>query len=103
MRNAKPADRRTSRKNSRKSAPSVVKADTAPVAPRTVRNTRVISRDDARAQLSEQGLSISEWARTHGVAYQTVRKVLAGHNAGQFGEAHKVAVLLRLKKGTAVV
>jgi gp16 family phage-associated protein len=97
---AKQAKRRTAAKNSRKAA--AAKPEPA-AAPRTVRCNRVVTRDDARAQLSAQGLSVAQWAKQNGVAYDTARKVLQGHNVGQFGEAHKVAVLLRLKRGTAVL
>lgn len=99
MTNAKRAKHRTAGKKGRKAeVPGAVPANT----PRTIRNTKVVTREDARAQLIAQGLSVAQWAKHHGVAYEAARKVLAGHNAGNFGEAHKVAVLLKIKAGTAV-
>lgn len=97
---AKQAKRRTAAKNSRK--PAVTTPEPAE-APRTIRCTRVITREQARAKLTAQGLSVAQWAKQHGVAYDTARKVLQGHNTGQFGQAHKAAVLLGIKRGTAVL
>ncbi|MFD0726981.1 hypothetical protein [Lysobacter brunescens] len=97
---AKQAKRRTAAKNSRKAA--ATKPEPAN-APRTIRCTRVVSRDEARAKLIAQGLTVSQWAKQNGVPYDTARKVLQGHNTGKFGAAHKVAVLLSLKRGTAVL
>lgn len=57
------------------------------------------TRDQVRAEFDRQGISISEWARTHRVDRSTTYQVLRGDKKGRRGEAHKVAVLLGLKQG----
>lgn len=58
---------------------------------------------EAREWLEGQGISIATFAADHGLAYETVRKVLNGKNIGRYGEAHRAAVVLQIKKGTAVI
>jgi len=57
------------------------------------------SREEARSQFSYVGKSIRAWAREHGVQASTVYEVLSGRQQGEYGEAHKVAVLLGIKDG----
>jgi gp16 family phage-associated protein len=54
----------------------------------------------ARAWLDQQGKSVQEFAREHGVDPATTYQVLAGRKKGKRGESHKVAVLLGMKEGT---
>ena len=53
----------------------------------------------ARAWLDQQGKSVQEFAREHGVDPATTYQVLAGRKKGRRGEAHRVAVLLGMKLG----
>lgn len=56
----------------------------------------------ARARLSHQGLSVSDWAKNHQLNASTVYEVLAGRKPCLRGEAHRAAVLLGLKRGVIV-
>ncbi|WP_175784261.1 DNA-binding protein [Burkholderia ambifaria] len=58
------------------------------------------TREEARSQFNFVGKSIRAWAREHGVQASTVYEVLSGRQLGEYGEAHKVAVLLGIKHGT---
>ncbi|CAI3788775.1 hypothetical protein AHFPHNDE_02454 [Pseudomonas sp. MM227] len=53
----------------------------------------------ARAWLDQQGKSVQEFAREHGVDPATTYQVLAGRKKGRRGEAHRGAVLLGMKLG----
>lgn len=78
----------------------------AAAAVRVIRNTaktKLLSAEQVREKLKNEGLSVSAFARDNGVNYQTVIKVLAGRNTGRYGEAHRVAVLLKMKVGTATL
>lgn len=52
-----------------------------------------------RAEFNEAGITIAGWARANGFARMTVVDVLLGRRDGHYGEAHRVAVALGLKKG----
>lgn len=54
-------------------------------------------RSQVKAQFEAEGVSIAEWARTHGFNCITVYRVLAGKAKGKRGESHKIAVALGLK------
>lgn len=49
--------------------------------------------------LRSQGITVRQWSRDHGAPERTVYAVIRGDNKGRFGEAHRVAVLLGMKKG----
>lgn len=94
----------TNAKQPRRRTPLSDHADAArDLVQRTVRTTRPISLEKAREQLERKGLTIRDWAKAHNVPYHTAKKVLAGRNKGHYGEAHRVAVLLKIKAGTAIV
>ena len=57
------------------------------------------TREQARQDFVFRGLSISEWAKEHGLPVRTVYAVLDGHNKGERGQAHRAAVLLGIKDG----
>lgn len=50
-----------------------------------------------KAEFVLRGISLWDWARRHGFEYQTVVDVLNGRLKGKRGEAHRVAVALKLK------
>jgi len=52
-----------------------------------------------REELSNLGISISEWARARGYSPGLVHQVLSGRLRCSRGQAHEVAVSLGLKKG----
>lgn len=52
-----------------------------------------------RAEFDRKGISISKWAKAHGVDRSTTYQVLRGEKKGRRGEAHRVAVLLGIKEG----
>lgn len=50
-----------------------------------------------RQMLLKQGKTLPEWARENGFPVRSVRAVVYGHNKGNFGQAHRIAVGLGLK------
>ncbi|NDV20942.1 DNA-binding protein [Pseudodesulfovibrio sp. JC047] len=60
---------------------------------------QLLTPDEARAKLDEQGLSIARWAVQHGLNPNTVSDLLNGRKKGVRGESHNAAVLLGLKHG----
>lgn len=61
--------------------------------------TKLRTPEEARAWLSEQGISISQWARENQVHHSLVREILAGRKKCMFGTSHNIAVLLGMKAG----
>lgn len=55
-----------------------------------------------RAEFRAAGISLSEWARTHGFNRMTVVDLLRGTRQGLRGEAHRAAIALGLKAGHVV-
>lgn len=62
----------------------------------------LLTGEQARAALDNAGTSIAQFARQHELPSQTVYQVLAGRKAGRYGNAHKAAVLLGMKRGVIV-
>lgn len=63
---------------------------------------RLRTRIEARRFLEEQGITIAKFARTHGLKYHSVQTVLSGRKVGKYGDVHKAAVLLGMKRGVIV-
>ena len=55
--------------------------------------------EEVRAEFERRGLSISEWARRHGVSAQLTYQILAGRKMRLRGQSHTISVLLGLKAG----
>lgn len=55
--------------------------------------------EQIKAALSEQGLSVSAWAKANGLNPADVYALLNGHKKGLRGESHRIAVMLGLKEG----
>lgn len=55
--------------------------------------------EDVREEFRRRGMSISDWARRHGVSAQLTYRILAGRTIGQRGQSHEICVLLGLKPG----
>lgn len=51
---------------------------------------------------ARKGISISSWAKAHGLTPQAVHGLLKGQRTGRIGQSHKAAVLLGLKHGEIV-
>ncbi len=64
--------------------------------------SKKLTREQVREEFDRKGLSVSEWATAHDLPVRTVYAVLAGHNKGCRGAAHRAAVLLGLKDGIIV-
>ena len=56
----------------------------------------------AKRAFEARGVSVADWARQHGFSVQCVYGVLNGRTVGKRGEAHKVAVALRIKREAVV-
>lgn len=63
---------------------------------------RLKTPEDVRAELSANGESVRELAKSIGRAnqYHLVYAVLTGRNKGVRGESHAIAVELGIKRGT---
>lgn len=57
----------------------------------------VVAPADVRQAFVEAGLSVTDWADTHGFRRESVYAVLSGRSKGRRGQAHKIAVALGLK------
>lgn len=52
----------------------------------------------AKERIRKQGLTIKSWSHQKGLNYRVVSEVLRGVNKGNFGEGHRAAVELGMKK-----
>lgn len=55
--------------------------------------------DQVRADFRRRGETIAAWARKNQLSAEIVRAVLCGNAKGNYGAAHRAAVLLGLKDG----
>ena len=55
--------------------------------------------DEIRLEFERRGLSMSEWARSHGFSTALVYQVLSGKRKALRGQSHQIAVKLGLKEG----
>lgn len=81
---------------------------TATTAPRQLRAQAApqplgvnLTPSQAKARLSELGITQAEFARIHGLPPDAVYQVLSGRKRGRNGNTHTAAVLLGLKQGIA--
>ena len=54
--------------------------------------------EEIRAELARNGLSLADWARSHGFSEALTYRVMRGHPA-TLGQSHRIAVALGLKEG----
>lgn len=59
----------------------------------------LLTPEQARRDLDRQGISIAEFCRQHSLNKNLVSDLLNGRKKGRRGEAHRAAVLLRIKDG----
>lgn len=57
--------------------------------------------EQARAALDREGTSLADFSRKHELNKNLVSDLLCGRKKGKRGEAHRAAVLLGIKEGTA--
>lgn len=58
-----------------------------------------LTADQAKARVYEKGMTLKEFSKRHGLSYRTVSEVVRGVNKGLFGEGHRAAVALGMKRG----
>lgn len=56
---------------------------------------------DVKEKFAREGKTFTSWARENGFEPGVVMRVVNGTNKGRYGEAHRAAVALGLKKGAA--
>ncbi|WP_299533395.1 DNA-binding protein [uncultured Herbaspirillum sp.] len=61
---------------------------------------KTMSGDEVREDFRRRGITLASWATANGFRYATVSGVVRGVLKGNFGEAHEVAVALRMKEQT---
>lgn len=59
----------------------------------------LLTLDEARAEIRKRGITIRQWAAQNGLNAPIVFEVLGGRKKGNWGDAHKAAVLLGIKEG----
>lgn len=57
--------------------------------------------EDTKERFRFYGVSIADWAKRNGFSQQAVYDVLNGKCKCERGEAHRIAVALRIKRGSA--
>lgn len=60
-------------------------------------DVEVMSREDVLRDFELRGETVTSWAQTHAFNPANVYAVLTGRTRGRRGEAHRIAVALRLK------
>ena len=58
--------------------------------------------EQVKADLRRNGVTVTAWARAHGVTRLSVHRVMSGKSKCYRGDAHRIAVLLGLKDGDIV-
>jgi len=54
---------------------------------------------EVKAEFKRTGMTVSGWASRHGFKPNLVFEVLHGRSIGNYGQSHRIAVLLGLKNG----
>lgn len=67
----------------------------------TPNSTSPLSAEEIRKRFDAAGVSVSDWAQANGLERQVVYALLAGRTRGRRGEAHRAAVALGMKRGSA--
>lgn len=62
-----------------------------PAAPRTP--------EQVRTEFRRKGITFAQWARQHNVSRHLVAQILSAKRPCNYGESHRIAVLLGLKEG----
>lgn len=59
-----------------------------------------LSPEQAKARVYEQGMTLRQFAESRRLAYRVVSEVIRGVNKGNYGEGHRAAVALGMKRST---
>lgn len=65
---------------------------------RTEQAQAVLTPEQVKTRLREQGTTLKDWAKKNGYPYQTVSHVVRGINRGTFGLGYRIAVALGMKQ-----
>jgi gp16 family phage-associated protein len=57
----------------------------------------LLTPEEVKTRLREQGSTLKAWAEKHGYPYETVSQVVRGVNRGTFGIGHRIATQLGIK------
>lgn len=63
------------------------------------KHKKLLTPDEARLELRRCGTTVRAWAKKHEVSSKVVFELLGGRIKGNYGQAHRAAVLLGLKDG----
>lgn len=67
----------------------------------TVTSSQPKSLDEVKQWFFNEGIPVKEWAQAHGFRPEAIYALLAGRTVGRRGQAHRAAVALGLKMGSA--
>lgn len=59
----------------------------------------LLTGDQVKIKLHQQGDTLKAWAKRHGYPYGAVSNVVRGVNLGTYGLGHSIAVALGMKRG----
>ena len=59
----------------------------------------VLTADEVKTRLKEQGLTLKAWAEKKKYPYDTVSDVVRGVNRATYGLGHRIAIELGMKRG----
>lgn len=62
-------------------------------------NLRCLNGEQAKERVYAKGMTLRQFATEHGLTYRVVSEVIRGVNKGLFGEGHRAAVALGMKRG----
>lgn len=65
----------------------------------STRGVPCLSPEEAKARVYEKGMTLRQFAKSNGLKYRTVSEVVRGVNKGLFGEGHRAAIALGIKRG----
>lgn len=57
-----------------------------------------LSAEQAKQRLQDQGMTLRKFAEERHLTYRTVSEVIRGVNKGTYGEGHRAAVALGMKR-----
>lgn len=58
-----------------------------------------LTAEEAKAAVYAKGMTLKQFADKHNLPYRTVSEVVRGVNKGLFGQGHRAAVALGMKRG----
>lgn len=60
------------------------------------------TREQVKAEFKRRGETVANWARKNHFSREHVSAVLRGKAKGDWGESHKIAVMLEIKDGEII-